>query len=294
MIICGEGVWRFRMKLEYKLIFGDSEKVLAGMDSHSIGLTVTSPPYYDMLGEVKWRDYETFMFKMKHVFKEVYRVTKPGRVVAVNVPFDYKYKRKEYDIGIDFYNMLKDLNFKSAEKVIWQKPAGYGGSNSCMKRFGNFIQRSYPFYYLPDRACEFIWIMSKGRMRRPKITKEVEESIVSLGPIQRVASSNVWSISTASSDAGRKKWGKNGVHPAMFSTQLSDLVIKLYSLVGDTVLDPFLGSGSSMASARSYKRSAIGIEINRKYEAMIKQKVRWLQNNLDLSVEYKVEYEDAD
>jgi len=282
------------MKLEYKLIFGDSEKVLVGMEDHSIGLTVTSPPYYDMLGEVKWKDYETFMFKMKQIFKEVYRVTKPGRVAAVNVPFDYKYKSKEYDVGIDFYNMLKDLNFKSAEKIIWQKPAGYGGANSCMKRFGNFIQRNYPFYYLPDRACEFIWIVSKGRMRRPKITKEVEDSIVTLGPIQRVASSNVWSISTASSDAGRKKWGKNGVHPAMFSTQLSDLAIQLYSLVGDIVLDPFGGSGTTGSSDRRYKRSCVLIEIDKKYEKMIKQKVGWLQNNLEGNVGYKVEYDDAD
>jgi len=282
------------MKLEYKLIFGDSEKVLAGMDSHSVGLTVTSPPYYDMLGEVKWKDYETFMFKMKQIFKEVYRVTEPGRAVAVNVPFDYKYKGKEYDVGIDFYNMLKDLNFKSVEKIIWQKPAGYGGANSCMKRFGNFIQRNYPFYYFPDRACEFIWIMSKGKIKKPKITREVEDSLVSLGPIQKVASSNVWNIATASSDGGRKKWGKNGVHPAMFSMQLSDLVIQLYSLAGDVVLDPFAGSGTTGLSARSYGRSCILIEINRKYEKMIKEKVGWQQNNLTLNAEYKVEYDDAD
>jgi DNA modification methylase len=282
------------MKQEYKLIFGDSEKVLAGIEDHSIGLTVTSPPYYDMLGEVKWKDYETFMFKMKQIFKEVYRVTKPGRAVAVNVPFDYKYKGKEYDVGIDFYNMLKDLNFKSAEKIVWQKPAGYGGANSCMKRFGNFIQRNYPFYYLPDRACEFIWIMSKGRMRRPKITKEVEDSIVTLGPIQRAAASNVWKIPTASSDAGRKKWGKNGVHPAMFSTQLSDLVVQLYSLVGDVVLDPFGGSGTVGLSSRNFRRSCILIEIDRKYEKMIKEKVGWMQNNLDGNVKYNTEYDDVD
>lgn len=265
------------MDLKYELYIADARDIIGSFDNNSIDLVVTSPPYYDMIGEIKWHNYEEFMFAMKQIFKEIYRVIKAGRVVAVNVPCDYKRKGKNYDIGIDFYNMMTSINFKSAEKIIWQKPSGYGGAHSCMKRFGNFIQRNYPFYYLPDRSWEFIWIMSKGRVRKPKITKEVEKSIVSLGPIQKRASTSIWSIPT--SGAERKI---NGciTHPAMFNVELSNLVIQLYSLVGDVVLDPFAGSGTVGLSARKYNRNCILIEKERKYKELIKKKVGWYQNNL--------------
>ena len=274
------------MNLFYKLIIDDAEKALKGMKSNSVGLIVTSPPYYNMRGVMKYKNYDEFLEKMESIFIELYRVLKPGRVFALNVPDGYIYKEKDYDVGLDLYYIArKKCNFRDEEKVIWVKPTGMNSGAS--KRFGNFIKRPYPFYYKPNRIWEFIFILTKGKMLDPHKNKIVERSRV-VGDMMAY-NSNLWKLGTSSQENPWDYKFDDSQHTAMYPESLSDLVIKFYSLVGDIVLDPFVGSGTSILSAINNQRSCIGIEMRSDLIPLIKRKCNWTQNTLSKDVEYIIE-----
>ena len=278
------------MNLFYKLIVDDAEKALKGIESNTVGLIVTSPPYYDMRGVMNYKNYDEFLDKMESIFVEIYRVLKPGRVFALNVPDGYIYKEKDYDVGLDLYYIArKKCNFRDEEKIIWVKPTGMNSGAS--KRFGNYIKQPYPFYYKPNRIWEFIFITTKGKMTEisfgHKSSKFKEENIV-VGNM-KAYNSNVWKLGTSSQDNPWDYKHDDSAHTAMYPKQLSDLVIQFYSLKWDIVLDPFLGSGTTLESARTLERSCIGIEMREELVPLIKTKTHWNQQGIEEKVEWIIE-----
>lgn len=277
------------MSLFYKLVIGDWTDVAKNIESHSIGLCVTSPPYIDMRGVMYWSSYDAFLDKMKDCFMEVYRVLKPGRIFALNISPGYIWKDKNYNIGFDLLNLaMKDCNFKLEEPIVWVKPTGMNSGAS--KRFGNFLKQSYPFYYKVNRIYEFIFILTKGPMTRITMgsrTKQLEESKV-LGDM-KAYNSNVWRLGTSSQDNPWNYKFDDSAHTAMYPQLLSDLVIQFYSLVGDVVLDPFVGSGTTILSAINYQRSCIGIEMREELIPLIKRKCNWQQQSIGEKIEWSIE-----
>lgn len=277
------------MSIFYKLVISDAEKALKNIESNTVGLVVTSPPYYDMRGVMKYKSYDEFLDKMESIFTEMYRVLSPGRVFALNVPDGYIYKEKDYDVGLDLYYIArKKCNFRDEEKIIWLKPTGMNSGAS--KRFGNFIKQPYPFYYKPNRIWEFIFILTKGSMTKVTMghrSKILEESKV-VGDM-KAYNSNIWKLGTSSQDNPWNYKFDDSAHTAMYPQSLSDLVIKLYSLKGDVVLDPFLGSGTTLESARTLERSCIGIEMREELIPLIKTKCHWHQQGIDTNIEWMIE-----
>lgn len=274
--------------LKYKIIFGDAEEVLKDMDDNSVGLIVTSPPYYQMRDVMKYRSYSDFLDKMEKIFRELYRVLKVGRVFALNVSDEYIYKGKDYDVGMDLYYIAKNqCNFRDEEKIIWAKPTGM--NTGASKRFGNFIKNPYPFYYKPNRIFEFIFILTKGKMTRITMGQRSKKSEASRveGDMKKF-NSNVWKIGTSSQDNPWDHKLDDSAHTAMFPEVLPDNIIKLYSLKEDVVLDPFLGSGTTMVAAKNNERSCIGIEIDEGLLPLLKVKTHWMQKNLRDDVEYEI------
>ena len=274
------------MNLFYKLIIDDAEKALKRMESNSVGLCVTSPPYYMMRDVMHYKSYDDFLQKMERIFQEIYRVMKPGRCFALNVPDGYIEKNKDYDVGLDLYYIArKKCNFRDEEKVIWVKPTGMNSGAS--KRFGNFIKRPYPFYYKPNRIWEFIFILTKGKMLDPHKNRIVERSKV-FGDM-KAFNSNLWKLGTSSQDNPWNYKFDDSAHTAMYPESLSDLVIKFYSLVGDIVLDPFVGSGTTILSAIKNQRSCVGVEMREELIPLIKRKCNWQQQSIGERIEWIIE-----
>ena len=278
------------MSLFYKLIIGDWTDVSNNIESNSIGLCVTSPPYIDMRGVMYWSSYDAFLEKMKDYFKEIYRVLHPGRVFALNISPEYIWKEKKYDIGFDFLNIaMKDCNFNLEESIVWVKPTGMTGGAS--KRFGNYIKQPFPFMYKSNRIYEFIFILTKGKMDRISMghkSKKFKEENRVVGDM-KAYNSNIWKLGTSSQDNPWDYKHDDSAHTAMYPKQLSDLVIRFYSLKGDIVLDPFLGSGTTLESARTLERSCIGIEMREELIPLIKTKTHWNQQGIEKNIEWVIE-----
>ncbi|GIK21504.1 MAG: methyltransferase [Ignavibacteriota bacterium] len=232
----------------------------------SIHLIVTSPPYYNAPFDYDglFSNYEQYLGVLNHFAKESYRVLKEGRIVALNID-DMLVNGTKYPIVADATKIFQDAGFRYRDRIIWKKPDGY---LRISKRSGVILQNPFPMYYYPDNLLESIVIFQKGKFDYRSISNERRE----LSKIDKKEfQSNNWH---------KTLWEMTNVLPgsileknvAAFPEQLPYRIIKLYSYVGETVLDPFLGSGTTMKVARLLKRNSIGIEIIRDLENNIRKK----------------------
>lgn len=254
------------------LFIGDSEYVLKHMAENNIkvDLVVTSPPYYTMRDTIAYHTYDEYMRKMRAIFSNLRSVLRPGRFCIVNV-CDYLVNGKRLTIGSDFIQMLKELGYVVHDDIIWAKPRGK--AQGASKRAGIFIQSPYPLYYKPNNIYEHIIVSTNGEMTSYRKTddkyridwKKYKDYMC-----------DIWEIHPVDDKYG---------HPAPFPIQIPINCIEFYSFPGETVLDPFMGSGTTFLAARKLNRSCIGIEINRDYVEIIKKKVGW---NTGLDYEFEI------
>lgn len=245
-----------------RLLLGDSAYMLQTLDTNSVDLTVTSPPYDNL------RTYNGFTFDFETIARELYRVTKPGGVVVWIVGDE---TIDGCETGTSFRQALKfmECGFNLADTMIYQK------TDLAFPRHGH---RKYP------AAFEYMFVLSKGKVktfnllrdRRNKRAGDVMSGTVrnedgttkpSLANGKVVAAfgarSNVWGYST-----GKGKSSADEIafkHPAIFPEALARDHILSWSNPGDTVLDPFLGSGTTGKVARQLARRFVGIEISAEY-----------------------------
>ena len=260
------------MKTCHKLIFGNCMDMSEISDS-SIHLIVTSPPYYNAPFDYNglFSSYEQYLGVLKNFAKESYRVLSEGRIVALNID-DMLVNGTKYPIVADATKIFQDAGFRYRDRVIWKKPDGY---LRISKRSGVILQNPFPMYYYPDNLLESIVILQKSKFDYRSISKEIRE----LSKIDKKEfQNNNWH---------KTLWEMTNVLPgsileknvAAFPEQLPYRIIKLYSYVGETVLDPFLGSGTTMKVARLLKRNSVGIEIIRDLEKIIRKKVGFDTNS---------------
>lgn len=244
------------------LRLGDCREVLASLAPESVDLTVTSPPYDNL------RTYNGFTFDFEGIARELYRVTKPGGVV-VWVVGDATVKGSE--TGTSFRQALyfRDVcGFNLHDTMIWAKP--------------NPVPTQSTRY---QAATEYMFVLSKGS---PKATNILRETSVSAGGKRakhraRLGGhddnsegaytyapdkirSNYWLIPVG----GAKKDER---HPAAYPEALARDHILSWSNEGDTVLDPFLGSGTTGKMARQHGRKFVGIEISPEYLAIAQKRI---------------------
>ena len=264
------------MNLKYVLYHGDAEKALKRVESNSVHLVFTSPPYWSMRGEMEWSSFDEYYDKMKRIMEEVVRVVKYGRLVVVNMS-DYIEDRERYDLMWQWHKLLKEVGLKYRDWIIWEKPNELICSGAG-HMVGNFLKYKLPMYYSPDRVFELLMVFSKGKVRIPEVTGRIKRlSVVDVNKVREYVR-NVWHIPSR----------QDKDHPAVFPYKLAELVIMFYSFAGETVLDPFLGTGTTMAVAKQLNRSAIGCEINSKYIDIIKRNVGW--NEMSLTSDFSYEY----
>ena len=240
----------------------------------SVHLIVTSPPYFNAPFDYKdlFKNYEQYLGVLKNMAKEAYRVLQQGRIFALNID-DMLVNGEKYPITADAIKIFQKAGFRYRDKIVWKKPDGY---LRISKRSGVLLQNPYPMYFYPDNLLESIIIFQKGKFNYRSITKEIREK----SKIDKKEFQNhnwhktLWEMTNVLPGSKLEK----GV--AAFPDELPYRLIKLFSYVGETVLDPFLGSGTTMKVANQLDRNSIGIEIIRDLESVIRKKVN--SDNLEI------------
>lgn len=261
-----------------KIVIGDSRK-MAELKNDSVDLVVTSPPYwhikdYGVSGQIGYgQSLHEYLKDLYRVWRECYRVLKPGRRLCINVGDQFArstiYGRyKVIPLHAEFIVQCEDVGFDYVGSIIWQKKTTMnttGGAN---------VMGSYP--YPPNGMIEidyeFILIFKKPG-KSEKVPKEVKEKSKLTKEEWKEYFYGHWHFGGA----------KQTKHGAMFPEELPKRLIKMYTFVGDTVLDPFLGSGTTVKEALNLRRNAIGYEINEKFLEVIKEKLGLKRSSLPFS-----------
>ncbi|MDI3544945.1 MAG: modification methylase [Rikenellaceae bacterium] len=266
-----------------KIIIGDSRKMIE-VEDDTVGLVVTSPPYwnikdYGVEGQVGYgQTLHEYLKDLYSVWKECYRVLKPGRRFCLNIGDQFArsiiYGRyKVIPLHAEFIAQCEDIGFDYMGSIIWQKKTTMnttGGAN---------VMGSYP--YPPNGMVEIDYeyiLMFKKPGNNEKIDKDIKER------------------SALSKEEWKKyfygHWYFGGTrqieHEAMFPDELPNRLIKMFSFVNDTVLDPFLGSGTTVKSALTLNRDSIGYEINEEFLKTIIEKVGLNESLLSFSNQIEV------
>lgn len=265
------------MKTKHKVIFGNCMS-MSELSNESIHLIITSPPYFNAPFDYDglFENYEQYLGVLKRMVKEAFRVLQDGRIFALNID-DMLVNGQKYPITADAIKIFQNAGFRYRDKITWKKPDGY---LRISKRSGVLLQNPYPMYFYPDNLLESIVIFQKGKFDYRSISKEVrEKSKIDKKEFQdNNWHKTIWEITNVLPGSKLER----GV--AAFPDELAYRLIKLYSYAGETVLDPFLGSGTTMKVARQLYRNSIGYEIIRDLENVIRIKVNFDINNNSFEV----------
>ncbi|AFK51110.1 modification methylase [Thermogladius calderae 1633] len=251
-----------------KVVFGDARN-MGELQDGSVHLVVTSPPYYNAPFDFPglFPSYGDYLDLLRGVGREIYRVLAPGRV-ACFVTQDVRVEGRLYPIVSDLIHiMVYEVGFEYQEKIVWRKPEGY---IRISRRSGVLIQHPYPMYYYPDNIYEEIVVFRKpGEFDRTKVPEHVRER--SRIDVRRFQVEkwylSVWDIKNV---LPSEKWSK---YTAAFPEELVQRLVRLYSYVGETVLDPFLGTGTTCAVARRLERNCVGYEIDLELREVIEERL---------------------
>lgn len=227
------------------------------MLENSVDLVLTSPPYFNARDYSFWDTYDEYLEDMVKVFKEATRVLKEGRMLIINVSpviesrKSRNHESKRYPIPFDLvYLLTRETDLVFIDDIIWKKPSG-----ASYNRNGGFFRHRKPIAYKPNIVTEYILVFRKKSDKLIdyilKNSKTLSESLVTWD----YEKTNVWEIPPAKS--------KN--HPAIFPKELSDKCIQYYSFKDDTVLDMFIGSGTTAISCLHNGRKYIGFEKDKNY-----------------------------
>jgi DNA modification methylase len=267
------------MKTFHKLIFGDSEN-MKELDNNSVHLVVTSPPYFNAPFDYPdlFPSYDAYLDKMTKVAREIKRVLCAGRIACI-VCDDILIEGKKFPIVADLTKIFIKEGFDYRDKIIWIKPEGY---IRISRRSGVVLQNPYPMYFYPDNIQETILIFQKGKFDYKSIPDEMrgKSKIDILEYKDKKWYLNVWKIVNVLPLKNRLETGI-----AAFPEEIPYRLIKLFSYVGETVLDPFMGSGTTNKVAAMLKRNSVGYEIDLELLEVVKEKMGLKKNPIFYDVE---------
>lgn len=219
----------------------------APIDEESVDLLVTSPPYN--LG-IEYKEYSDNLSYKKYLefsqswLEKAFELLKDDGRMCLNVPLD-KNKGGNKSVAADITQAAKNAGFQYHSTVIWNE-----GNISRRTAWGSWMSASAPYVIAP---VEVIVVLYKKEWKKTSGSKKSD--------IKKQEfmdwTNGLWTFSGES----KKKVG----HPAPYPVELPRRCIKLFSYVGDTVLDPFVGSGTTMIAAHLTKRKGIGVDVDEEY-----------------------------
>src|SRR5689334_2845520 len=225
------------------------------LDANSVDLVVTSPPYNVDIEYNSHKDdisYVEYLEFSKKWMTRCYEWLKDEGRFCLNIPLD-KNKGGQQSVGADLTALAKQIGFQYHSTIIWNE-----GNISRRTAWGSWMSASAPFVIAP---VELILILYKNRWKK---TSGSKKSDVTRDEFMNWTN-GLWTFNGES----KKKIG----HPAPFPLELPARCIKMFSYVGDTVLDPFLGSGTTLIAAAMLDRKGIGIDIDERYCKLAEKRI---------------------
>ena len=273
----------------HRIIFGDSRKMSLIPDK-SVQLIITSPPYWQLkdygnVDQIGFNDsYEEYINNLNLVWQECNRVLANGCRLCINIGDQfarsvYYGRYKVIPIRTEIIRFCESIGMDYMGAIIWQKTTTMNTSG------GGAIMGSFPYPRngILKMDYEFILIFKKlGDAPKPTYEQKIQSEM----------SKDEWSQYFSS------HWYFNGVkqmeHIAMFPEELPKRLIKMFSFVGETVLDPFAGSGTTSLAAKHLGRNSVGYEINSDFQNVISAKIHEQQYSLfdeDYNLEFSYGYD---
>ena len=254
----------------------------------SVHLVLTSPPYFNLKEYRKGKNqlgilenYQDFIDELEKVWKECYRVLVPGgRIVCV--VGDVCLSRKKYGRHVvmplhsDIAVSCRKIGFDNLNPILWHKI-----SNAKFEANTNssILGKPYEPNAIIKNDVEYILMERKPGVYRKPTEQQRIDSKMNKEDFQNWFS-QIWELPGAST--------KNG-HPAPFPLELANRLVKMFSFVGDTVLDPFCGSGTTMLAAMSNGRNSIGVETEAFY---CDYSISRIENTRNMFSDFKFQYID--
>ena len=269
-----------------KVYFKDSRK-MTELPNNSVHLIVTSPPYFNIkdysldgyqknkrsekivgqIGDIP--NYKNYIEEMLKVWKECERVLNPNGKLVINTPLmpilkkslNTHYNRHIFDINSDIENsILNNTGLFLLDVFIWNR------TNPSKKlMFGSY---PYPRNFYAQNTIEFITVYVKDGLSANNLPKEIKEKSKLTEKEWVEFTRQIWNIPIPN-----KNDLAFGEHSAIMPEEIARRCIKLYTYMGDVVLDPFAGSGTTLKVAKELKRNYVGYEISGNYERIINLKL---------------------
>lgn len=244
----------------------------------SVQLIITSPPYwqlkdYGIENQIGYNDdYESYINNLNLVWKECFRVLDDGCRLCINIGDQfaravYYGRYKVIPIRTEIIKFCESIGFDYMGAIIWQKQTTTNTTG------GASLMGSYP---TPRNGIisidyEFILIFKKQGNPKSKPSKEIKEMSKMTREEWKVYFSGHWNFGGTRQDK----------HIAMFPEELPKRLIKMFSFVGETILDPFMGSGTTTLAARNNGRNSVGYEINSEFIEIAKSKLNIHQTDIE-------------
>ena len=276
------------IKMDYinKVYFKDARK-MTELPDNSVQLIVTSPPYFNIkdysldgyqknkktekergqIGDIP--NYKKYIDEMAVIWKECERVLKPNGKLIINTPLMpmlkknliTHYNRHIFDINSDIENsVLSKTNLFLMDIYIWNR------TNPSKKlMFGSY---PYPRNFYAQNTIEFITVYVKDGIPENNLPKKIKEESKLSQKEWVEFTKQIWNIPIPGK--GDLAFGE---HSALMPEEIVRRCVRLFTYVGDVVLDPFAGSGTTLKVAKELKRNFVGYEISKSYEKIIKLKL---------------------
>ncbi len=252
----------------HTIINGDSRQ-MSELKDESVHLIITSPPYWQLKdygteNQIGFHDdYETYINHLNLTWQESFRVLQKGCRLCINIGDQfarstYYGRYKIIPIHSEIIKFCEMIGLDFMGQIIWQKTTTMNTSG------GASIMGSYPHPRNGIVKLDFEYILLfKKQGNAPKPTKDQKDNSVMTNEEWNTYFNGHWYFSGAKQDK----------HLAMFPEELPHRLIKMFSFPGETVLDPFMGSGTTALAARKLNRNSVGYEINPEFVPIIKDKI---------------------
>lgn len=267
------------LQTRHSLFLGDSRSMKHVPDD-SVHLVVTSPPYWTLkkypanpgqMGDIE--DYEHFLDELDRVWRHVYRVLVPGGRLVIVVG-DVCLPRRKFGRHVVFplhasiQERCRAIGFDNLAPIIWHKIA-----NATLEATGNgtsFLGKPYEPNGVIKNDIEYILFQRKpGGYRKPSLAPRIFSVIPEVR--HRQWFQQVWAD---------VKGASTRQHPAPFPLELAERLVRMFSFVGDTVLDPFMGTATTNLAASLWGRHSIGFEVEPTYYQMSAQRLQSSEGGL--------------
>ena len=246
-----------------KLIGGDALSELRKIESNTIQLIVTSPPYNIGKEYEKKTDYSAYLENLNPIIMELCRVLKPGGSICWQVGNGVR-NGEIFPLDILFYPMFKSNGLKLRNRIVWSFGHGLHARNRFSGRYETVLWFTKGDQYFFDLDS----VRIPAKYPNKKHYKGPKRGLISGNPLGKNPG-DVWEITNIKALHPEKT-----EHPCQFPTALVDRLVKSLTEPGDTVLDPFVGSGTTLVVASANGRKSIGIEVSPKYVKIAHKRVK--------------------